>query len=50
MNFKECSKQKKNKIFVKPAFGLSTPWGFFDGASQGHPVMGGAGGVFFYNQ
>jgi hypothetical protein len=47
MDFKECPKQKKNKIIVKSTFNLSTPWGFFDGASQGHPGDGRGWSGFF---
>jgi ribonuclease HI len=33
-----------------PEMDFGTPWGFFDGASQGHPPMCGVGVVLFFNQ
>jgi ribonuclease HI len=50
MDFKVCPKQNRKKSIVKPDFNILTLWGFFDGASQGHPAEGGAGVVFYLNQ
>jgi hypothetical protein len=49
MEFKVCLKQKRKKSIVKPGFNMSTPWGFFDKVSQGHPAEGGDGVVFYLN-
>jgi hypothetical protein len=50
MDFKVCPKQNRKKSIVKPDFNILTLWGFFDGASQGHPLEGGFGFVFYLNQ
>ena len=35
----------KHRTATAPVIDKSTPWAFFDGASQGDPAIGGAGGV-----
>ena len=42
----QSSPKKGKKITVKPLeLDKSCPWDFFDGASQGDPPIGGAGGI-----
>jgi len=50
MDFKACPEKKRNKSIVNSDFNMSTSWGFFDRSSQGHPVEGGVGFVFYINQ
>jgi len=40
----------QKKILAKPVFEITTPWGFFNGVSQGHPAVSGAGTALFINQ
>ena len=39
-------KHKKHKNLVMLELDYGTPWGYFDGASQGSPTLCGAGSVF----
>ena len=42
-------KQKPKRVLKPPSLDKNTPWAFFDGASQGELLLGGAGGVLYLN-
>jgi hypothetical protein len=42
-------KQQKVRVLLMPLLDYETPWGFFDGASQGHPPRCGFRVLLFMN-
>ena len=42
-------KDSKFRVLVPPEINKGIPWAFFYGASQGEPLLGGAGGVLYIN-
>lgn len=44
---KTSPKMTRQRKIVSPEVDKSYPWAFFDGASQGEPLLGGAGGVLY---
>ena len=43
-------KPKPKRVLKPPRLDKNTPWAFFDGASQGEPLLGGAGGILYMNE
>ena len=42
-------KPPPQRVLAAPTINKSIPWGYFDGASQGVPPLGGAGGLIYLN-
>ena len=40
---------KPKRVLKAPKIDKASPWGFFDGASQGEPPFGGVGGILYLN-
>ena len=47
--YESCLKDKKHTDLVMPEINFEILWGHFNGASQGHPTMCGAGVVLHVN-
>ena len=43
-------KPKPKRVLKPPRVVKNTPWELFDGASQGEPLLGGAGGILYMNE
>ena len=43
-------KPKPKRVLKPPRLDKNTPWAFFDGASQGEPLLGGVGGILHMNE
>ena len=43
-------KPKPKRVLKPPRLDKNTPWAFFDGANQGEPLLGGAGGILYMNE
>jgi ribonuclease HI len=50
VEFREDPKALKTRLPVLPTIDYEVPWGYFDGASQGHPPMCGVGVVLYIKQ
>ena len=48
--YKSSSKKGKKRTVKPPELDKSCPWDFFDGASQGDPPIGGAGGIIYLDE
>jgi ribonuclease HI len=48
--YKKDPEKKKRRIPTMPELIEETPWGFFDGTSQGHPLVCGVGAVLYINE
>jgi hypothetical protein len=47
MDYVVEEKEKNQRLLIIPELNLDILWGFFDGSSQGHPVVCGVGVVLF---
>ena len=43
-------KSKPKRVIKVPEIDKANPLGYFDGASQGEPSLGGAGGILYLNE
>jgi len=47
--FKEDLREQKTQTLIPPPIDYVVPWGYFDGAYQGHPPKCGVGPILFIN-
>ena len=43
-------KEQKIRVLVPPEINKDIPWAFFNGASQGDPLLGGLRGVLYFSE